>query len=338
MNVAQRRAPHPLLTSRRACATLKPMKAAEQAKIVSMGRAITEGRYSPCARFARYLDFGDGDDVIGLTDMADDGGAHTLVLAGLRAGWAARADELIVETGAIIFDGQVFARDAQCLFPDSADTGAFAALARAEQRRRLGIFRDTILEHAVPLSLAVALDTRPALTCDIVSQRGTVPPCTSRREFFQGGFARALCDRFLEGADACAAGDYARAASLLQGVGYGLTPSGDDFLCGATLALHFARDERGIQKLAAPLAENLSRSAFMSRTFLRDAIAGRWPRRLRDAAESLGGDDALIRQAVLRALDHGASSGADLLSGFIHTMLHHAAALPERASRVLECA
>jgi hypothetical protein len=31
-------------------------------------------------------------------------------------------------------------------------------------------------------------------------------------------------------------------------------------------------------------------------------------------------DDSGIRQAVARALDHGATSGADLLSGFLHTM------------------
>jgi len=278
-----------------------------------------------------------GDDVIGLTDIADEGGAHTLVLAGLKAGWTARAAELIVEPNAIIFDGQVFARDAQCLFrdyavsADSVDTTAFAALPIAEQRRRLGIFRDTLLEHAAPLSMAVVLDT-------------------GRREFFQGSFARALCDRFLEGAAACGAGEYAQAAALLQGVGYGLTPSGDDFLCGVMLALHCAwlvhgytvpRCDRMAQvsagrarELAEPLAANLQRSAFMSRTFLRDAIAGRWPRRLRDAAESLGardGDDTIIRQTVLRALDHGATSGADLLSGFLHTALRHIAESRDRA-------
>jgi hypothetical protein len=292
------------------------MKPAEQARIVSMGRAITEGHYPVYARFSRYLDYkaaGDGDtsdvgvDVIGLTDMEDEGGAHTLVLAGLRPGWAARADGLIVEPNAVIFDGQIFARDAQCLFRDSADTAAFAALPCAEQRRHLGIFRDTLLEHAAPLSMAVALAPAPA-----------------RREFFQGGFARALCDRFLEGAAACTAGEYAQAAALLQGVGYGLTPSGDDFLCGVMLALH---DTGHARELAEPLAANLPRSAFMSRTFLRDAIAGRWPRRLRDVAESLGGrereQDTIIRQAVLRALDHGASSGADLLSGFLHTTLRY---------------
>jgi hypothetical protein len=333
------------------------MKPAEQARIVSMGRAITEGHYPVCARFLRYLDFRSGDDnVIGLTDMADEGGAHTIVLAGLKAGWAARAAEFIVEPNAVIFDDQVFARDAQCLFRDSvdsADTAAFAALPAAEQRRRLGVFRDTLLEHAAPLSMAVALDI-------------------SRREFFQGGFARALCDRFLEGAAACDVGEYAHAAALLQGVGYGLTPSGDDFLCGVMLALHSADHAR---ELAVPLAANLLRSAFMSRTFLRDAIAGRWPRRLRDVMESLGGragrlalaealgragrratprrdaisgcagrsasssapaealgrNDTIIRQAVLRALDHGASSGADLLSGFLHTTLRHVAESRDQA-------
>ncbi|MDR2734965.1 MAG: DUF2877 domain-containing protein [Spirochaetota bacterium] len=292
------------------------MKPAEQAQIVSMGRAIAMGRYPVCARFAHYLDFKDGDDIIGLTDMRDEGGAHTLVLAGLRAGWTARAAELIVGSDAVVFDGQIFARDELQLFRDKIHA---AALPHTEQMRRLGIFRDTILEHAAPLSMAVVLDS-------------------TRRENFQGNFARALCDRFLEGAAACAMGEYARAAALLQGVGYGLTPSGDDFLCGVMLALHHSGDAHDAQELADALTDTLSRSAFMARTFLRDAIAGRWPRRLRDAAESLhgAGQDNIIRSAVIRALDHGASSGADLASGFIYTALHQCA--QSAASRDLVCA
>ena len=291
-----------------------------------MGRAIAEGNYPVIARFRRYLDFAAGENVIGLSDMEGEGGAHTVVLQGLRDGWTERASELRVEPAALFFDGQIFPREEVPLYRDNAECAFFAALPLEEKRRRLRFFRGTVLEHAAPLSMAVALD--PA-----------------RRGHFRGAFAEALAARFLEGASACAAGEYARAASLLQGVGYGLTPSGDDFLCGAMYALHFAsacglapEDMRGagdaddgraadsvhgagaVNALALAIEAGLSRSAFMSRTFLRDALAGRWPRRLRDAVESLGrdgGEYASIRSAVLRALQHGASSGADLLSGFI---------------------
>jgi hypothetical protein len=273
--------------------------------------------------------------------------------------------ELIVEPDAIRFDGQVFARDSQYLFRDSVEPAAcaaFAALAPDEQRRRLGVFQSALLEHAALLSMAVVLD--PA-----------------RREYFEGGFAQALADRFLEGAAALSQGAYADAAALLQGVGYGLTPSGDDFLCGAILAQHYDQDAARsapaaeASDLAEQLAGDLSRSAFMSRTFLRDAIAGRWSKRLRDAAESLCDPDATrcaqseraerasvprghgatrsalreraeqgpeardsavddaIRQAVIRALDHGATSGADLLSGFLYMALHCFA-----DTHILECA
>jgi hypothetical protein len=304
--------------------------------IVSMGRAIREGSFPVCARFTHYLDFRDADDIIGVTDLADEGcakdivpcgygsvlggipftsfgdfagcpvvaegGAHTLVLAGLRDGWAARADTLVVEPDAILFDGLEFARDERRMYRDSVDSGAFAALPPAEKGHRLAVFRDVLLAHADPLSMAVVL-------------------APARREHFEGSLAQAMCDRFFDGVALCAAGDYAGAAGLLQGAGYGLTPSGDDFLCGVILALHFAGTPERAPRL------DLSRSAGMSRTFLRDALAGRWPKRLRDAAESLGGSAAAgsvedgIRQAVARALDHGATSGADLLSGFLHTLL-----------------
>jgi len=325
-------------------------------RVVSFGRAIGAGAYPVAARFARYLDFQDGGDILGLTDLEGEGGAHTIVLAGLRAGWTERAAELVVAPDAIYFDEQVFPRSEESLYRDSVECAAFAALPDEEKRRRLGFFEEAVCKLAAPLSMAVVLD--PA-----------------RGEHFRGAFAEALCARFIEGASACAVGDYPKALALLQGVGYGLTPSGDDFLCGAMYALHFAaaclgacaarhdtaraesaacgqaKDE--LAALTGALRETLSRSAQMSRTFLRDAIAGRWSRRLRDAAESLGqapapigadkggghapapigadkgsertdgGEYDFIRAAVLRALEHGASSGADMLSGFLHTMFRY---------------
>jgi hypothetical protein len=362
-----------------------------------MGREVREGQYPVLARFRRYVDFRDGENIIGLTDMEGEGGAHTVVLPSLRAGWAERADGLTIGPDAIFFDGRVFPREEVPVYRDSAECVAFAALPPEEKHRRLRVFRSTILRHAAPLSMAVVLDP-------------------VRRAHFRGAFAEALLARFLEGASLCAAGAYKQAAALLQGLGYGLTPSGDDFLCGALYALHFAAcvpEPRGIrgagagaiaeasplanltpgvssgfaaggvqsviaqaalagppdmqavralQDLASALRAGLSQSAGMSRTFLRDAIAGRWPRRLRDAVETMSagdcarGDnerdgtcaahyasgavgasdaDAPLRAAVMRVLEHGASSGADLLSGFILLAAHYfgAADSEERAGR-----
>ena len=325
--------------------------AVKSAEITSIGRAIPEGCHPVFARFAHFVNcapaenqascpgrdadihvFEHGEDVIGVTDLPDEGGAHTLVLSGLAAGWASRADMLEVGADAIVFDGQVFPRAGANVYRDAARIRAFAALPQREQSRRFALVQDVVCERAAPLSMAVVLD--PA-----------------RKQYFRGSFAEALSARFLEGASACRAGEYARAVRLLQGVGYGLTPSGDDFIAGMLYALHFAEPDAALcahseraQRASEPdalrahpahtvscaagslpaldlaIRSTLCESAPMSRAFLKDALEGRWPKRLRDAAESIaehGSTDEDICAAATRVLAHGATSGADLLCGFL---------------------
>ncbi len=119
--------------------------------------------------------------------------------------------------------------------------------------------------------------------------------------------------RALEGARALCVGAHARAAGLLCGLGIGLTPSGDDFLCGWMLAAHV----RGAP--AAPLLAHATSTHRISRAYLRAAACGQapesWHRLL--AAFHAGGWE-VEAQAVCSA---GATSGTDTLAGFLAGLL-----------------
>jgi hypothetical protein len=116
------------------------------------------------------------------------------------------------------------------------------------------------------------------------------------------------------------AGDRSRAAeaaTLLIGLGQGLTPSGDDVLVGIEAALHaLARPTAGFLVLATGSVEG--RTTELAATLLRHAAAGEFAERLHVLlAALLGSDDETIPAAIERAVAWGATSGTDCLLGVL---------------------
>lgn len=126
----------------------------------------------------------------------------------------------------------------------------------------------------------------------------------------------------LEGAlvsDAAAADVSAAAVSLL-GAGFGLTPSGDDFLGGLLGTLsHASRQPPALAEVTAALVSAApDRTTAISATLLRDLLAGAAPRHLgRFWAQlfSASADPQSLHAAADGLLGHGATSGWDFLAG-----------------------
>lgn len=117
--------------------------------------------------------------------------------------------------------------------------------------------------------------------------------------------------------------DLHEAVATIAGLGPGLTPSGDDFLAGVMIASR-------IMEKASPL--NVPNMIFeaakphtnrISRAFLRAARDGqvdeRWHRLLAALAgeESAYLEQRTLEQRTRAVLDFGASSGLDMLAGFL---------------------
>jgi hypothetical protein len=111
-------------------------------------------------------------------------------------------------------------------------------------------------------------------------------------------------------------GRLARAVRGLVGLGCGLTPSGDDFLCGLLASL------RCSGSLAPELSEAIlaecGRTGEVSASCLRYAARGYFPRALHELAAAIARSDAReAARAVLGLCEAGHSSGADTASGFL---------------------
>jgi hypothetical protein len=130
------------------------------------------------------------------------------------------------------------------------------------------------------------------------------------------------------------------AASRLVGLGQGLTPAGDDFLCGFFAAGHCRRAaglarSRLLTSFAEAVRGLLGQTTDISASFLRDALAGRISRPLAALAEACSGAPGSdLRGAILRLAAIGHSSGLDAATGFFYgatiwrDALRHVASAP----------
>lgn len=106
-------------------------------------------------------------------------------------------------------------------------------------------------------------------------------------------------------------------AAQLAGLGGGLTPAGDDFLSGAMLWAWLAHPSprsfcRLLVKAAAPRTTTLS-AAFL-RAAARGECSAAWHMLLTALSQ---GTHVEVATAVQEVLSHGATSGADTLTGFL---------------------
>jgi hypothetical protein len=124
---------------------------------------------------------------------------------------------------------------------------------------------------------------------------------------------RATCDSPAED------GEGEGSIRCLIGLGPGLTPSGDDFLCGALALLDALAEAKVHATLAqAVVAQAVVRTSPLSACFLHAAAAGHIGEHLHSAVAALISDDIDTAIAVARRIGH--SSGWDMLAGAAATL------------------
>lgn len=110
-------------------------------------------------------------------------------------------------------------------------------------------------------------------------------------------------------------GRLARLTAGLVGAGRGLTPSGDDALCGVLLALR-AGGAPALAAVSAAVTRSLAATTSLSASLLLAAAAGCAVPEVATVANAVSrGDEAGIDEVLPAVLAIGHSSGADLLAG-----------------------
>ena len=267
-------------------------------KVVSIGGGIEPGHYALHSRFEHAVNLADGEHLVTVVDPAVGSGPLHLVVSGIDLN---RVQSLDVDTRSVtLAETRLPVDPAMRYDPELPLAGADAGLLAWNAELGAAL----LVQVAPQRSLAFLLD--PA-----------------RRVEFRPGFEEAVAARVESGIDRVFGGDVAGGVALIKGVGFGLTPSGDDFVAGLVL---------GIRVLAAVAGEDhdttvaeilrIARGGNMLANSLLDlAAAGRVPQPMHEFTAALlaGGDDE-VETAVRRVVAVGHTSGADFATGLVMTV------------------
>lgn len=142
---------------------------------------------------------------------------------------------------------------------------------------------------------------------------------------FQGALAARIGDdpRWLRDDQALV-----RSVASLVGLGFGLTPSGDDYLVGSLAILHHLDAGRPAARAVGHAVERyLDQTSAVSATYLRAAAQGRFQQSLARACRAALAEDAsALASSFGEVAGVGATSGTDALHGLAETLTTLAAA------------
>ena len=177
----------------------------------------------------------------------------------------------------------------------------------------VGICADYVRENASARGIGPAL---PAFLCI-----GTPSDTANAYALSAVGEADRFESAFL-GGDAAALD---RAVGRFVGLGYGLTPSGDDFLCGMLYAFHrffriSDRAESYLRMLSDAVRTHIGGTNEVSAEYIRCALDGEYfevVERVLDCLLNEENDMQMLEAALCGLLSVGASSGSDILCGIL---------------------
>ena len=143
----------------------------------------------------------------------------------------------------------------------------------------------------------------------------------STEDSFKTVFERTMLESMKKGVALLETGDYARGARSLRGLGFGLTPSGDDFLCGFLTGLSFSEVNlpADLSAVKDSIYDNAVTKSFISGTFTYCAYNGRVNEKIGKLLAALAGfDEKRLVLAAKASLKNGHTSGADFCAGLIY--------------------
>ena len=163
-----------------------------------------------------------------------------------------------------------------------------------------------LIKYASELSLTVLLDD-------------------SRRINFSSSFEKEFLRKMISGAEKINDAHFIEAVKTFAGCGFGLTPSGDDFITGMLNALFLLQEISGNKNLDS-LRENIFKASetenIISLNAMKMALNGRFHEKMKKTICSLSEkDENKIHTNCLRLLTMGETSGADMLTGFLYTFV-----------------
>jgi hypothetical protein len=283
-------------------------------EVISIGDNIEEGGYAIHSRFHKAVNFikypgvkndktfrGSGifsDRLLSLVNEEIGAGPGNIVMQGLDFH---TIHSLFITKHALRLNNCSIPLDKSKQYDSMIH---FTGIKIEQFEKRLDLFETLLLRLAPPKSLAFLLDE-------------------GRKQYFHPGFERAVAEKIQTGIHEIFYGDLFNGVQAVKGVGFGLTPGGDDFVTGLLLGLFVIQNVYG--KDFSEIREQVYRLAvgknLISNTFLYWAKEGLLFERWKSIIFALlDNEKDGMYDATRRLLSVGETSGADTAVGFLLTL------------------
>jgi hypothetical protein len=281
-------------------------------ELLSIGDHLEAGEYKRHSRFKKALNFRSGDSLIAVVDESIGAGPLNIVV---RKACIADINTLTITSGILYIDRYRFPVDTFPLFNSQIDLRETINYNRFFLNSE--VLEKLLIEHASQKSLAFLLEGS--------SCRGTACCAPTISDFNQDAygislFEKELLNRFRFGVQAIEMGNILHGVRMIKGLGYGLTPGGDDFIAGMISGLKLAgillgRDNKAfIDKVYDTARSN----SFLSNAFLYCSKEGWYTSKQKALIQSiLYGDGLELTDSVEALLTIGETSGADWGVGLV---------------------
>ena len=264
-------------------------------RVASFGDCLTSGIYSVYSRFRKSAHFVNGQNLISLVDPAIGNGPNHIVVEGLNVG---EVDTIEITDRTIQIDGTVCARKKGREYSSRLTTLALNAW---ELQHNIRQFEKCVYENASENSF----------------------PNLMRNNMWKLQHSQlniVLAEQLASGWQALKRGALETGVGLLIGAGYGLTPSGDDFVAGYCSGLYLGGARfAGLRRRLVKTIDRASEATNMlSRTMLRHCSRGRFYERAKLLLVALNsGNTSEIGDSASAMCAVGETSGTDFSFGLL---------------------
>ncbi len=275
------------------------LKASASIRLLSIGDGISPGIYSLHSRFRRVINYvNDHDTLISITDETISPGPFHIIIHPFESDALIENDVLEITLEECIIGQIRMLIDAEKLYDSRLQTGPID-LKLLESN--LSGFKEALIIQAPDNSLAFLLNAR-------------------REALTRWNFEKNVLMQICSGVDLLFEGKTSAAIQKMNGVGFGLTPSGDDFLIGFLWGLYLIERIYGedYQKLRDDIYHRSSQTNRIARQLLYAAWKGMFQESVKLFFFSLLHGDIHKDKTVLQGfLSVGHTSGSDMGTGFL---------------------
>ncbi len=263
-------------------------------KIINVGDTIFPGEYRLHSQFERVINFTNGTDFLAVVLPEVGNGPINVVFNKFEC---YPGNLLAIDQTSLWWGGRRFHYAPQQIYQSALEVRDFDT---QKFICNLLIFKEILIALSPPKSLAFLFDP-------------------TRLKNFQSGFEKALMERIASAIRELENGNLSTGVQQMKGCGFGLTPSGDDFIAGMLIALNLLQrlNKEDFSQQIERIYKSAKTDNIFSNIFLNLACKGLLFENMKKLIHAiLHQEKQQIVNCTRKLCSVGSTSGADLAAGF----------------------